>query len=374
MPCDHGIPVGQQVTTAQNLRNGVGVVRPPDHPCNTGASAGGITSWRAGSPSPGPAPGVPPPGRVPTVGTPGSVSPFGGGWTPVPGTTPQSTGQIQAVIEMMSSAPTFVDEYSASVPGFALTLADRLHWAIGVPLSRFAFYIPDPHVFSTTHFCYCNNNEEETSAWIARFAAASNSTFKCTKTPDPHKLNSTVLKKGSLLQSEKSVSWEVAIYPPSNVHGDVLNGAEVGEDIVYLADSPAEPERNLLRNGTWTYKAGRGVKFLGLLPATFAAWPGKPFPRARDTSVALGPNPGGLGAMPPTTLPPELAEEQRQLESDQQEEQSLKYVDNVVHEADKLNTAITNSVEELSSSLYRAAKAHAAVMNIDPYTLPPELD
>merc|ERR1712224_596090 len=107
---------------------------------------------------------------------------------------------------------------------------------------------------------------------------------------------------GSLLQSEKSVSWEVGIYPPSHVQGDEMSGEEVGDAIVHFAGSPAEPERHLFRNGTWSYKAGPGVKFLGFFPATVATWPGHPYPEARETSFSLGPNPGGHGFLPPTTL------------------------------------------------------------------------
>jgi hypothetical protein len=250
-------------------------------------------------------------------------------------------------------------------------------------LSRFAFYIPDPTLIGTTHFCYCNNNEEERVPIVARFADATNSSFTCTRTPETWKLNSTVEEMnlttnvthaGSLLQTVKSVHWEVGIYPASKIQGDVLSGPEVGEEIVHVANSPAEPERYLLRNGTWLYKAGLGVKFLGLFPATFATWPGHPYPAPKETSLNLGPNPGGHGGLAATTLPPSFTEEERQLEEDKAEQESLQYVDSVLHKAEKINTQVTNSIEELSSSMYRAARAHAAVMNYEPYRLPDDLN
>lgn len=368
-----------RATTVHNIKNGLGAVRP------NRTSVIGRTHKRVTSVS-GERPGI-----VKPVGTPGSVSPFGNGWgegtgddhpTDADQDTDQPSGhdereewEIQAVVEMMSSAPIFVDEYLASIPGFALTLADRLHWAVGVPLSRFAFYIPDPKIVATTHFCYCNSNEEETNAAIARFAAASNSSFKCTTTPNPHKLNRTVLGEGAFLQSERIVRWEVGIYPPSHYVGDEMDGEEVGDEIVHFSQTSGEQdERILLKNGTWTYKQSRGLKFLGFFPATLAAWPGEPFPKARETSVALGPNPGGKGAMLPTTVPPGLAEQQKKLEIDVQADESLQYVDSVLHQANELNTGVENSVQELSDSLVRASRAHAAVMNIGAYTLPPDLD
>lgn len=153
-----------------------------------------------------------------------------------------------------------------------------------------------------------------------------------------------------------------------------MNGVEVGDAIVHIANSPAEPERRLLRNGTWLYKGGLGVKFLGLFPATSATWPGHPYPRPRETSLNIGPNPGGHGGLLITTLPPDFTEEERQLRQDKEEEQAYQYVDDILHKAEKINTQVTNSIEELSSSLYRGAKAHAAVMNYEPYRLAPDLE
>merc|ERR1719401_1023617 len=313
-------------------------------------------------------------GVVQPVGTAGSASPFGSGWSASGSGSSSGGWGLQAVVEMMSTAPNFVDEYTASVEGFALTLADRLHFALGVPLSRFAFYIPDPKIALQTDFCSCSNNQAATNAVTARFAAASNSTFSCAKTPQTWKLNQTVLQPGSgaLLQIENSVRWEVGVYPPSFIQGDSLTGDEVALEIVEFSSGPAEPERHLFKNGTWEYKDGPATKFLGFFPNTFASFPGRPFPPPRETSVNLGPIPGGHGFIP-TTLPPEMAEEGKKYEAERKDAAQNQYTESILNEANLINTEVYNSVEDMYDSVTKGAKAHNAWLNIMPYAIPPDL-
>lgn len=329
------------MTTVSNIDSGAGVVRPP----------------------PAPAPAPPP---SDTGGASGSKS-----VTPV---TSPSVGarmwKIDATFEMMTTSPIFRDEYDSSVKGVALTLADRLMWATEVPMSRFAFWLPTPGGTmdaSNVIFCESNNNEHLKGGWVSRFSTATNTTFRCE--PQKHQLNATgpvLLQRTSTAEKAKSLTFEVGVYPASGVSGDIKPAVQVAEELVEIANSGDEPERILQKTGLWSYKAGPGVKFHGLFPGSAAAMPGADFDQ-RDTSLPLGPNPGGHGAEPaPKPLP-------GQSEANAMKEAALADVDTVVHEAKQINMAVSNSLQELKDSLARASAVHAAWMTWNPYKPPADL-
>merc|ERR1719375_772908 len=183
-------------------------------------------------------------------------------------------------------------------------------------------------------------------------------------------MNSTkpvLLQKGHAMQKALSLTFEVGVYPASGVFGDVKPAIQVAEEVTAIANSGDEPERKLLPTGLWEYKAGPGVKFHGLFPGTAASMPGAAFAN-RDTSLPLGPNPGGNGAEPAPTHPPGSA-----VEVEKKRQAYFDNVDTVVHEAKQINTAVGNSLQELKDSLARASAVHAAWMNWDPYKPPAEL-
>lgn len=316
---------------------------------------------------------------------------------------------IEAVIEMVSSAPEFLHEEWSSMAGFALTVADRLHYATGVPLSRFMFYIADPNTPIMVWSCHSSNFEEAQGVSGARFGTASNTTFQCDKAPG-YKLNQTAAgvppsalglggvkggansmansaanlkadltvkgkaspKKASALVQEikRSARWEVGVYTATGIFGDLKSGQQVAAELLEMGTAKPEPVRRLLETGLWSYKAESPVKFFGLFPGTATAWPGEPVRPPRDTALELGPNPGGQQRPPPTTVPPEFVKAK---ENDAAASSYLANVDSVIHEAEKFNTEVRNSAEELARSLARASAAHSAWLNFKPFTLPPEL-
>jgi len=279
--------------------------------------------------------------------------------------------KIEAVFEMTTTAPVFTDEFGNSVAGVALTLADRLMWATDVPLSRFAFWMPNPAATTDATnviFCESSNNEHRAGGWQSRYSTQENTTYACE--PQKHKMNATtpvLLQRSSAAQKATSLSFEVGVYPASGIGGDTKPGVQVAEMVAKIANSGDEPERILHKTGLWTYKAGPGVKFHGLFPGTAAAMPGTAFSK-RDTSLPLGPNPGGHGTEPTPTPPPGsavVAEKSRQAYFDT--------VDTVVHEAATINTNVGNSLQELKDSLARGSAVHAAWMTWNPYTPDPAL-
>jgi len=276
--------------------------------------------------------------------------------------------KIEAMFEMSTSAPVFRDEYESSVAGVALTLADRLVWATDVPLSRFAFWLPDAAATVDAEnviFCDSSMNERSVGAITARWASSKNATYKCAG--QKHKLNSSMPVLLQRSAGQKKLTFEVGVFPPSGVDGDTKPGVQVAEEVVKYATSGDAPERKLHKNGLWTYKAGPGVRFQGLFPATFASLAGTPFAPPRETSLPLGPNPGGHGAEPPVTPPPGFAEDGKKQET------YLTNVDAVVHEANEVNNGVKASLQELKDSLARASAAHAAWMNMNAYKLPDDL-
>lgn len=281
--------------------------------------------------------------------------------------------KIEATFEMMTSAPVFTDEYADSVEGVALTLADRLMWTTDVPMSRFAFWLPDPAASDATStiFCESNSNEAKAGGWLSRFSNSKNTTYHCE--PQRHRMNATVpgqvfLQRIIATAKGTSLEFEVGVYPASGVSGDTKPAVQVVEELVEMANSGDEPERVLHKNGLWTYQAGPGVKFMGLLPGSAASMPGAPF-NERDTSLPLGPNPGGHGAAPPPKPPPGAKA------GDREKERNAYFatVDTTVHEAHEINTAVGNSLQELKDSLARASAVHNAWMNWNPYKPPAEL-
>lgn len=278
--------------------------------------------------------------------------------------------KIDATFEMTTNAPIFTDEYESSVSGAALTLADRLMWATEVPMSRFAFWLPTPGGAvdaSNVIFCESNNNEHLKGGWVSRFSTAANTTFKCE--PQKHQMNRTtpvLLQRTSTAKKAKALTFEVGVYPASGVSGDIRPAIQVAEELVEVANGADEPERILHKTGLWTYTAGPGVKFHGLFPGTSAAMPGSDFDQ-RDTSLPLGPNPGGHGVEPTPKPPP------GQSEANAAKLAALADVDTIVHEAQEINTKVGNSLQELKDSLARGSAVHAAWMNWNPYKPPAEL-
>jgi hypothetical protein len=274
--------------------------------------------------------------------------------------------QIEALFEITTTAQVFTNEFDSSPEGFALTIADRLKWATDVPLSRFAFWLPDrtqPAVDKVL-FCESNQNQGLMNAVSARFSTPNNMTFVCTR--QTHTMNAT--GGVSFLQAAETLTFEVGVYPATELHGDTKPAVTVVEEIVRDATGSDEPERKLLPTGLWTYKAGGGVKFHGLFPATLAAMPGAAFQEPRDTSLPLGPNPGGHGAKPRPPPPPTAKEEEKQ------EVEYFDTVDVVVKKAKDINDSVKNSLEELKNSLARASAVHSAWMNTNVYQLPSDDD
>jgi len=282
--------------------------------------------------------------------------------------------KIEATVEMRTSAPVFTDEYADSVEGVAVTLADRLMWATDVPMSRFSFWLPDPAASDASNIIYCesNSNEARAGGWASRFSTAKNTTYHCE--PQKHQMNATtpgqvLLQRSTATAKVTSLSLEVGVYPASGVSGDTKPAVQVVEELVSMANSGDEPERILHKDGNWTYEAGPGVKFLGLLPATAASMPGTPF-KERDTSLPLGPNPGGHGGTPPPKLPPGTG---KGLEHEKERMTYFANVETTVAEAHKINFAVNNSLQELKDSLARASAVHNAWMSWNPYKPPVEL-
>jgi len=391
------------VTTVNNLVYGVGVVRPPPPPPKavhplTGkpvpvdfpgavnpltrvtvqaeaTAAGKSIEELTGEPPSSPAKiaEVTALGGIPeTTTTPAPVA-DGGPTVPAPMTA--RPWKIEAMFEMSSTAPVFMDEYENSIEGLALTVADRLYWAMDIPLSRFCFWFPDPAATvdpSNVFFCQSKMTEREVGALSARWAGQQNTTYKCTK--EKHKMNTSM---PMLLQqtatAKKGLSFEVGVYPPGVVAGDTKPGVQVATELVEYASGGGMPERRLLTTGLWTYKAGPGVKYQGLFPATSASLPGTPLAQPRETSLPLGPNPGGHGATPAPTVPVGSVESAALEAKKAKQAAYFANIDVVVHEATKINTEVRNSLQELKDSLARSSAVHSAWMNMKPYKLPADL-
>lgn len=343
------IPSDQRVTTVADYDAGL----PPQRPqIDTAAKTDASSSDSSSSAADG--------GAGKTSSTADSASPVGA-----------RMWKIEAMFEMRTTAPVFINEYSSSVGGVALTLADRLMWAADVPLSRFAFWLPDPSATvdaNNVFFCESSNNEHSAGGWASRFSTQDNTTYRCE--PQKHKMNSTtpvLLQRSRVEQKATSLSFEVGVYPASGIFGDIKPAIQVAEEVAAIANSGDEPERKLLPTGLWSYKAGPGVKFHGLFPGTVASMPGAAF-ATRDTSLPLGPNPGGHGSEPAPTHPPGSA-----IEAEKKRQAYFNNVDTVVHEAKEINTRVSNSLQELKESLARASAVHAAWMNWNPYKPPAEL-
>lgn len=273
--------------------------------------------------------------------------------------------KIEARFEMTTTAPDFTKEFDSNIAGFALTFADKLKWLTNAPLSRFAFWLPDRMTMAPDQTIFCENKAGQNMlvAGSARYASAKNTTYTCQK--QQHKMNLT--GGTSFLQAAETLTFEVGVYPASGVDGDDTPSTELVKDIVKSATSGDEPTRKLLSTGLWTYKPGNGVKFHGLFPATRAAKPGRAFQTTRDTSVPLGPNPGGHGAVPPKQAPPTVKDAQKS------ENEYFATVDETVRAANQVNNQVSNSLKELKDSLSRASAVHAAWMNTDVYKLPKDL-
>jgi len=389
-----------RVTTVNNLKSGAGVVRPPPPPPEavhpvTGKEVpkdfpGAINPktnlpWQAQAAAAGKTiqqlTGDPPtpPKKLAEVaatgGIPEKTTPAGP--TVEPPMTPRPW-KIEAMFEMKTAAPVFMDEYQNSMEGLALTVADRLYWALEIPLSRFCFWFPDPAATtdaSNVFFCKSKMTESEVGALSARWAGQINTTFTCSR--EKHQLNTSM---PVLLQqtatAKNGLTFEVGVYPPGGVSGDRKPGVQVATELVDYASGGGMPERKLLTTGLWTYKAGRGVKYQGLFPATTVSLPGTAFAKWRENSIPLGPNPGGHGAMP--TLVKNAALEAK-IGNDALEAKKAKQaayfanIDVVVHEATKINTEVRNSLQELKDSLARSSAVHSAWMNMKPYKLPADL-
>jgi len=347
------IPDANRVTTDANINSGVGVVRPV-----------------AAAPPVAIVPNVPAVGAA-AAGPAAAPGPLGGGSGPLASeaaATPR-VWKIDAKFEMTSTEQIFITEYDSSIAGLALTLADRLKWATDTPMSRFAFWFADPQAppgSDNVLYCESKSTEDKTNSLTARFAGNKNTSYVCEK--KTHTMNSTV--PASLLQqfSKKRVlTFEVGVFPPSMVFGDERPSIQVAEEVVRSATSGDEPERKLLKTGLWTYKPGLGVKFHGLFPATVAAMPGSSFATARETSLPLGPNPGGQGA-DALAMPPSGGENPNEKERDAY----VANVDEAVHEAKEINDNVRSSLQELKDSLARASAVHSAWMNTKVYQLPEE--
>jgi len=286
--------------------------------------------------------------------------------------------KIEAMFEMKTAAPVFMDEYQNSMEGLALTVADRLYWALEIPLSRFCFWFPDPAATvdaSNVFFCKSKMTEREVGALSARWAGQINTTYTCSR--EKHQLNTSM---PMLLQqkatAKNGLTFEVGVYPPGGVSGDLKPGVQVATELVDYASGGGMPERKLLTTGLWTYKAGRGVKYQGLFPATTVSLPGTAFAKPRDTSIPLGPNPGGHGAMPMEAKNSALEAKIGESALEAKKAKQAAYfanIDVVVHEATKINTEVRNSLQELKDSLARSSAVHSAWMNMKPYKLPADL-
>lgn len=299
--------------------------------------------------------------------------------------------KLQASVVMETNAPIFVNEYDASPTGFALTLAERMNLVTGVPMSRFAFYLPNPTPKdAATNVLFCQSNA---SGAASAFDRATNLSYTCeaqhkefnTSLAPANGTNATNAttflqlskhvkhRRGfALLQDDDDddapLQMEVGIFPPTLVLTDVNSADQVASDIVRYSSSGDEAERKFLPTGFWTYKPGAGIKFHGLFPGTVAAMPGTAFV-TRENSLPLGPNPGGHGATMP---PPKLLKGMRRkvVKKHNSAEEYFKEVDEVVNTANTINRKTKASLKELAESLARASAAHSAWLNMYPYQLP----
>jgi hypothetical protein len=384
------IPDYKQVTTVNNIRNGIRPAAPTmffkPQPSSAGPAAvadmhstwavpDNIIKFDAALPVDSQLPGSPVTSSGVTFAAPAATG------TETLATSSATDGPT-AFFDLSTTAPDFTNEYEDSVPGFALTLAERLSMTTEVPMSRFAFYVPDPTGALQTgyvHFCKSNNTIPLVPAFAARYATAQNMSFHCK--PVQHTINVT-FQSSALLQTAgqrsssepSSVTFEVGVYPPTGVSGDKKPSSVVSDDVVAGSVGRDEPERKLLPTGLWTYKAGPGVKFHGLFPGTTATLPGMPA-ALRETSLPLGPNPGGLGIDMPDKA--EILAEHRQHQDEEKEKEreqrSLNEVDAILEKAAKENREVETSLEEQKLSLARASRAHAQVLNTAVYKLPNKL-
>lgn len=154
------------------------------------------------------------------------------------------------LVEMESTDPTFVDFAKRDALGLKGTLAERLGRIAEVPVARL-----DLRVMPV----------------VAGIGNASD-----------------------------SIRWQVVVGPPTSGPEDFEPAANVAATLAAASVGPSEPQRRLLvNNGTWIWEPGASVRFLALLPGTRAALAGHPLPPMKDTSIPLGPNPGGRGAEAP---------------------------------------------------------------------------
>lgn len=307
--------------------------------------------------------------------------------------------KLEANVMMTTNSSIFKDEYDSSPTGLALTLAERMNLATGAPMSRFAFYLPNPSLDDPAkNVLFCQNNN---SGAASAFARAANSSYTCTA---QHKVlntsiapanatngtntttssdSSTLLqvfrssrhhhrRSFTMLQADDDsaapLQFEVAIYPPTKVLTDTLPAAALALTIAKASTSGDEPERKFLPTGFWTYKPGPGVKFHGLFPGTVASMPGQASVK-RQTSIPLGPNPGGHGA----TMAPPPGFDPSKAKPPATPEEYFKKVDEVINEANTINTRTKISLKELADSMARASAVHSAWMNMDTYQLSEEL-
>lgn len=392
------VPQFKRVTTVNNVRNGIRPADPPALSMGQPASNAGpaavaqmASTWAIPQAISFDA-SLPVDGTISNGASGAAASTLPAPVTAATAATSSGTGGPNSFFELMTTAPDFTNEYEDSVPGFALTLAERLSMTSAVPMSRFAFYLPDPA--GTVEpgyvlFCKSNNTVPIVSAFQARYATASNTSFHCV--PEKHTINVSTptdidlsSKSSVLLQiaqqaspsssTSTSLAFEVGVYPPTKVSGDMKPAYEVTDDMLLGSTGGDEPERKLLPNGLWIYKAGPGVKFHGLFPGTAAARPGMA-PTLRETSLPLGPNPGGLSIDLPSKAEVQAEKQERETEEKQKErtQRNLKEVDDILHKAAKINREVGSSLEETKISLARASMVHAQVLSSKAYKLPEKL-
>jgi len=316
---------------------------------------------------------------------------------------PEAPVIVQSLVEMQSSDIFFSDALSHGAPSFALAMAARLStlraglalssatpWLQSssritwVPLARFVVFLVDPSVRVDTMFntrlvleCQCNQRENEKGRYIARYATESNSTFVCN--PSAHSMNTTlagaVLLQRSgrwrggqvLLGNQRAsgvTSWEIGIYPATGVDGDVDTAVDVAADIIQAANGSHEMNLRLIEDGNWTLGPNSGMRFAALFPSTRASHVGVAFPGLAATSVALGPNPGGLGADLPLSRMSNNASAANASGAGGAAAQPLSARE-MVAEAKRINSSVRNSVQDLIASLKRSSMEHYKTLVLD---------
>jgi len=259
-----------------------------------------------GGPSPAPTPA---PGAAPAPSS-ANFCPELVGPGPAPAPAPGGAGELGVgFFSMQTRDWSLIGLFRQDASEFSLAVAARLSVVIGMPVARFTMLLPNPQMSTgfPTLACVSDHAARLTSNEEARWANEDNTTFSCFESA----VTASEAMGGALLQldgqnkSQEALlqkpafsfpSWSVGVYPPTGIAGDTEPGDRVAASLARAQYGSTMPERHLEKNGRWRQRPGLGFRFNAIFPGT----------NDRETSIILGPNPGGHGAiaLPPTVPPP----------------------------------------------------------------------